>query len=76
MTTQSPRHAERAVALDVLVEIASRDVLEDQVVTALVDASIVDRDDVGMFERLGAPGLAQESLEERRSCGPASGSRP
>ena len=41
------------MTLHVLVEIAALDVLEHQVMAALVDASIVDGDDVGVFQVLG-----------------------
>src|SRR5262249_44618744 len=61
-------HVQWAVPLDELVEIAPLHELQDEVMPALVQAPIVDRDDVGVFQGLRRAGLAQEALEE---CGVA-----
>ena len=57
------------VPLDVVVKIAPRDVLQDQVMATLIDASIVDRHDVRVLERFGASRLPQETLEQGRVPG-------
>ena len=73
ITAHGLADVERPVVPDPVVEVAPVDELEDQVVPPLVDAAVVDRDDVGMLERLGALGLAEEPLEHRRVLGQASG---
>ncbi len=64
---------ERAVETDPVVEVAPLDVLEDQVMPPLVEPPVVDRDDVRVVQRLGALGLADEPLEERRVLGQGPG---
>ena len=61
--------SERSVALNVLVEVPTSDVLQHKVVSSLVDAAIEDRDDIGMLQGLGTPSLAKEPLEQRGVAG-------
>ena len=55
------------------MKVASRHILEDQVVTPTIDPAIVDGHDVGMLECFRTPGLAQESLQQGRVAGQSPG---
>ena len=58
--------AQGTESLDVVVQIVAPHVLENQVMTPLVNPPIIDRRDVRVLERLGAAGLSQEALENHR----------
>ena len=48
------------------MKIAPGDIFQDQVVATAIDPAIVDRHDVWMLERFGAPGLPHETLQQSR----------
>ncbi len=51
------------IALDIFVEVAALDILQDQVMPPLVDPPVENCDDTGMLQSLGAARLAQKPLE-------------